>query len=50
MRRQFMGRVVDLLGSGGQSFAEHVLGWNLPFSTIDISDIYQTEEDKKLPD
>ena len=28
MRRQFMGRVVDLLGGGGQSFAEQVLGWN----------------------
>lgn len=27
-RRQFMARVVDLLGLGGQSFAERVLGWN----------------------
>ena len=27
-RRQFMGRVVDLLGWGGQSFAEQALGWN----------------------
>ncbi|MCP5089611.1 MAG: ISAzo13 family transposase [Gammaproteobacteria bacterium] len=27
-RRQFMGKVVNLLGRGGQSFAERVLGWN----------------------
>ena len=23
-----MGRVVDLIGRGGQRFAEHMLGWN----------------------
>jgi hypothetical protein len=27
-RRKFMGRVVDLLGRGGQSFDEQVLWWN----------------------
>ena len=27
-RRQFMGRVVNLMGRGGQRFAEQVLGWN----------------------
>ena len=27
-KRQFMGRVVDLLGLGGQRFAEKFLGWN----------------------
>jgi hypothetical protein len=27
-RRQFMGKVVELLGWGGQSYAEQVLGWN----------------------
>lgn len=27
-RRQFMGKVVNILGWGGQSFAEKALGWN----------------------
>ena len=27
-RREYMARVVHLLGRGGQSFAEQVLGWN----------------------
>ncbi len=27
-RRQFMAQVVNLIGRGGQSFAERVLGWN----------------------
>ena len=27
-RRQFMGNVVNLMGRGGQCFAEQVLGWN----------------------
>ncbi|MCP4368939.1 MAG: ISAzo13 family transposase, partial [Deltaproteobacteria bacterium] len=27
-RRQFMAQVVNMIGRGGQSFAERVLGWN----------------------